>query len=204
MKIKTGNKKNFDIDEVIADFKIYLKDYIDIRKIKKSVNINKRYKQKNDGISSEATEDLARVLIKTGEILSDRYGSNPKVSSTGRNNKKKSNDLYINDNHKIEVKSTTSGDCFTTVSKNNLSCDIWIWFDFNNVVEEKSNYVGVHIIKSPYKNVKPWKINTNNEEKVTLSHIKKTMEDYNDYSFFEFDIINMNIKKENEKYNEFF
>jgi len=197
-------KKDFNIKDTIRDIQVYLRDYIEIRNLKKMMNKNKRYRQKNDNISCEATEDMAKLLIQQRQLLPDRYGDTPLVESTGRNNKQKSNDLYINGKHKIEVKATTSEDLFTTVSKNNLDCDLWIWLDFSKVVEGVCDYVEIHIIKNPGQNIKPWKIETNNELKITLDSIKKNMSNYNDYSFAELDVWKMKIKKPTDSYNKFF
>src|SRR5579872_7488651 len=109
----------------------YLNGKIKIAHIKDGLNENCEFKQKPDNISSQMTEFLAQYLIYYGTILHEMFGDNPRIEYTGMNVKGMTNDLLINGHHKVEIKATTSENLFTTVSKNNLKCSVWIWLDFS-------------------------------------------------------------------------
>ena len=112
-------------------------------------------------------------LTLSNNILKNKFGDNLIVDLVGRNNKKRCNDILINNKHKIEVKCTTSGTGLVTISKNNVDCYAWIWLDFKHLINNVSRYIDVHIILHPSNNIFPWFVKTNGEYKMNIIEMKK-------------------------------
>jgi len=177
---------------------IYIKKYIDRRNEDREYNKNALFKIKAPNFSTEVSETLAKILIEEGELFKnfpDRIYSIKKPNS---------NDIVINDKYVVEVKGTTSHDGLITLSDGNLKCYAWIWFDFNDVVNEKSNYVIIHVLEHPEINITPKFIKTNREKKMTIKKLCRDIKCGSDYEMYEYDVMNFKMMKSGDVQNEFF
>lgn len=197
-KTKDKNK-----DVTIHDIYHHVKCYKNVRSTIDEVNKKNSLKIKYPNISSDMSENLTKILITNNVIFKDKFGDNVIVDLVGRNNKKKCNDLLINNKHKIEVKCTTSGTGLVTISKNNVDCYAWVWLDFKNLINNISRYIDVHVILNPSNNIHPWHIKTNNEYKMNIIEMKKGITDYNDYKYYELDFDELKLIG-TKGYNTFF
>lgn len=181
----------------------YIKSYKEVRSRINDVNRKNTLKIKYPNISSDMSENLTKILIENKIILADKFGENLYVDLVSRNNKKNCNDLLINNKHKIEVKSTTSGTGLITISKNNVDCYAWIWLDFKNVINNISKFIDVHVILNPSNNIHPWLIKTNGEYKMNMNKMKTGITDYKDYTYHELDFDTLQLIGK-RGYNPFF
>ena len=196
--IKTQNK-----EITVKDIYYHIKCFKEVRKTIDITNEKNPMKIKYPGISSDMSENLTKILIKNNIIFKDKFDEKVIVDLVGRNNKKKCNDLLINNKHKIEVKCTTSGTGLVTISKNNVECYAWVWLDFKNLINDVSKYIDIHVILNPSKNIHPWYIQTNGEYKMDIVTMKKEIVDYNDYNHHTLDFDKLQLIG-TKGYNQFF
>ena len=189
------NMNNFQYKNGI---KIYIDKYIDRRKEDKEYNKNAVFKIKAPNFSTEVSETLARILIEERELFKDFPDPIHSIK------KPNSGDIIINDKYVVEVKGTTSHDGLITLSDSNLKCYAWVWFDFNDVVNEKSNYAIVHVLKHPEINITPKFIEANREKKMTIKKLCRDIKCGSDYETYEYDVMNFKMMKSGDVQNEFF
>lgn len=189
------NMNNFQYKNGI---KIYIDKYIDRRKEDREYNKNAVFKIKAPNFSTEVSETLARILIEERELFKDFPDPIHSIK------KPNSGDIIINDKYVVEVKGTTSHDGLITLSDSNLKCYAWVWFDFNDVVNEKSNYAIVHVLKHPEINITPKFIATNREKKMTIKKLCRDIKCGSDYETYEYDVMNFKMMKSGDVQNEFF
>jgi len=196
--MKTNKLKDMNNFQWKTGIKIYIDKYIDRRQEDKEYNKNAVFKIKAPNFSTEVSETLAKILIEEGELFKDF--PDPIYSIKTPNH----NDIIINDKFVIEVKGTTSHDGLITLSDGNLKCYAWIWFDFNNVVNRKSNYAIIHVLKHPEINITPKFIKTNREKKMTIKKLCRDLKHSEDYEKHEYDVMNFKMMKSGDIQNEFF
>ena len=178
--------------------KLYVDKYINRRKEDKEYNKNAIFKIKAPNFSTEVSETLAKILIKEGELFKNFPETIYSVNTPNQN------DIVINGKHVVEVKGTTSHDGLITLSDNNLKCYAWVWFDFNDVVNEKSKYAIIHVLKHPEANITPKFIATNREKKMTIKKLCRDLKCAEDYETYEYDVFNFKMMKSGDIQNEFF
>lgn len=188
--------------DIKIEIKNYITKYIERRKEDQLYNQSAHFKMKSSNFSSEVSETLAKILIEERDILVDF--PHPIYSVTRPKEAGDTNDILINDEHIIEVKGTTSTDGLVTLSKNNLNCYAWVWLDFNNVVNEVSQFVTIHVVKRPAANITPKIIKTNNEKKLTIKKLCRDIKNGSDYETLEYNVWQFKLCKKGDSYNEFF
>lgn len=196
--MKNTTLENMNNFQWKTEIKIYIDKYIDRRNEDKEYNKNAVFKIKAPNFSTEVSETLAKILIEEGEL----FKNFPEAIYSIK--KPNSNDIVINDRYVVGVKGTTSHDGLITLSDSNLKCYAWVWFDFNDVVNEKSNYVIVHVLKYPEINITPKFIKANREKKMNIKKLCRDIKCASDYETYEYDVMNFKMMKSGDIQNEFF